>query len=421
MHGALRSVFLQSTEGFQGKPDVLLITDGQIWEPQHLVPSAKVGGHRIYIVGVGASAAEAGLRQLAQETGGACEFVTPGEDLQAAAHRMIERMHHLSWQRPAIRWGVEPSWQTALPQSVRGGDTVIAFAGFESRPESPAVRLTAVNEDGSRIELARNEAAESSRADDLVRVAAWTRLSSRSTTDAEAAALATDYQLMTSWTKCVFVHSRAEANKTVAQARFHKVAPMLAAGFGATSTVQPREQADFSNVFNDRFEAYMVQPILADIFVEPPTMQSSPFIADSPRRGLGGGSKAPPTPFPVLERVLEALMAGVEIRRLAERCSDLVTDKVIQDAINQTAGVAQLREGQAWLLLAVWINEQWPHPCQEQRAKVLNLASKEEQLDESSLNSAFAVFDRLLGHLVLATGSSSRSQRLARVASSGGD
>ncbi|MEP6503637.1 MAG: VIT and VWA domain-containing protein, partial [Betaproteobacteria bacterium] len=74
MESALEAVFaLQATPRLDEPADVLLITDGEVWQVDAIIASARRGAQRVFVVGVGASLAEGVLRRLAAATGGACE------------------------------------------------------------------------------------------------------------------------------------------------------------------------------------------------------------------------------------------------------------------------------------------------------------------------------------------------------------
>ena len=77
MEAAPTSVFALASASDQACTDVLLITDGEIWNAQPMLEAARRSGHRVFALGVGASPAEAVLRQLAEATGGACTAVSP--------------------------------------------------------------------------------------------------------------------------------------------------------------------------------------------------------------------------------------------------------------------------------------------------------------------------------------------------------
>ena len=71
--------------------DILLITDGDVWDELDLV--ALYAQHvRLFVIGVGHAANEHWCRNVAQKTLGACEMVTPYEDMDSAVLRMVRRM-----------------------------------------------------------------------------------------------------------------------------------------------------------------------------------------------------------------------------------------------------------------------------------------------------------------------------------------
>ena len=72
--------------------DLLLITDAEVWASDELVDLVAQSKYRMFVVAVGAAPNEALARQLAERTGGACEFVSPNEDAEAAIVRMFQRM-----------------------------------------------------------------------------------------------------------------------------------------------------------------------------------------------------------------------------------------------------------------------------------------------------------------------------------------
>jgi Ca-activated chloride channel family protein len=89
MEAALSSVFAL---GGAEKADVLLITDGEIWNSEKVVETAKKSGHRVFAIGVSSSPAQSVLRDLASKTGGAASVVMPAEDMADAVSSMVRLM-----------------------------------------------------------------------------------------------------------------------------------------------------------------------------------------------------------------------------------------------------------------------------------------------------------------------------------------
>jgi Ca-activated chloride channel family protein len=212
--------------------DVLLITDGEIWELDPVVQRAAASRHRLFVIAVGSSPAEALARRIASVTKGACEFVTPGEDMAAAVRRLIAKIAAPSETLGSIRWPAEPMWTVGLGQSVFPGMTCHVFAGFAARP---AGSVEIATESGSAAGLRIDLPSESSSGTTLARVAAMQRLADLG--EEEAAGLAERYQLVTSYTSCAVVLERAADDKAGDAPNLRAVPQMLAAGWAATSAV----------------------------------------------------------------------------------------------------------------------------------------------------------------------------------------
>ncbi|MFC7462711.1 VIT domain-containing protein [Hydrogenophaga defluvii] len=117
------------------KSDVLLITDGEIQAIEAVVESAQQSGHRFFVVGIGSSVAEGLLRRLAAETGGSCEFVTAGEHVEAAIHRLYLRMRSPTVTQARVAWPAHCQIHAAsdLPKSVFDGDDITVFARLNAQ------------------------------------------------------------------------------------------------------------------------------------------------------------------------------------------------------------------------------------------------------------------------------------------------
>lgn len=213
--------------------DILLITDAEVWAVEQVLARAAQSGHRLFVVAVGAAPAEALARQLAEKTGGACEFVSPLEDADAAIVRMFRRLREAPKRVARVAWPVAPAWEGSLPAAVFSGDTIHLLAGFDAEPAGE-VRVTVTGVAEGDIEL-RATLGSAAAHDVLPRLAAAKRIHALDA--GQAAALAERYQLASAYTSFVVVQVRDADGKATALPELAKVSQMLAAGWGGTSRV----------------------------------------------------------------------------------------------------------------------------------------------------------------------------------------
>lgn len=211
--------------------DILLITDGEVWNVDNLIAEAKRVGCRMFTVGVGAAVAKGLVQGLADATGGACEFVHPNEGMAARIVRHFARIR-APRARAFFNWPVETTRQ--LPKRVKrvfNGDTLHGLAWIPTRPEGPAT-LDLTLSDGQRLSQAvvLEPWLVAETADTLSRLAAARRIAGL--TAAEATALAVEYQLITPHTHFLMVDVRAENEKAKDLPELRAVPHMLAAGWG---------------------------------------------------------------------------------------------------------------------------------------------------------------------------------------------
>ena len=410
MASALGAVFALKAAGQEASKDVLLLTDGEIWEADAVIARARASQHRVFVIGLGASPAEGVLRRLAEATGGAAEFVTPGEALEAAARRMLARMRQPRYSSASVEWGTQPVWQTQLPGNVYGGDTVVAFAGFAS-PCALAPRLAAQDEQGQGRTLASTERVTESSGSTLPRMAAARRMAQCE--GEQALALALSHQLLSAQTHCILVHVRDADDKAADEAQLHQVSSMLAAGWGATATVMAAGRATPAMAAPARDAGLMF------------SMRRGGAPADGgARSGVHFSDAAAPISFSrkqasiddhaTLRELAEAVLARLldgHAASLDPHCRALDLHDDLRAAIDEvTAKVPE--PSLAWLLLAHWVNTRSGGLHDAALAKAL--APELGRLDGSAIDAALRVFDRSLGLYGLDDWTSSRLRRLGR-------
>lgn len=240
METALLSTFALTNKSCS---DVLMVTDGEIDSIDNVIHAAKESGHRIFIVGIGSSPAESHLRRLAHATGGACDFVAPGEAVEPAILRMFARLRSPRMESISLAWPEEctPIWVSSLTANVFDSDTVNVFALLPRQPEG-VLRLL-----GQRTGHTEQEeigavlfGVDSSNGDTLSRVAANHQFSTLSNAPDKAIAqqLAVSYQLVTECTNFLLVHEREEEDKAVDMPELHQVKNMIPAGSGGMGDIR---------------------------------------------------------------------------------------------------------------------------------------------------------------------------------------
>lgn len=239
-------------EGPAAQADVLLITDGEIEAIDDVVATARRSHQRFFVVGIGASVAEGLLRRLAETTGGSCEFVAPGEDVEPAVLRLFHRMRAPKVLHARIEWpaGCTVHAEGDLPRSLFAGDDVTVFARLRA-PSAESLcgpvrlygRIAGAEGEVLLAELQPHFIADEPNT--LARLAAHQRYQQLRRAGADAPAVlrqqlplvAEKYQLVTEDTSLVLIQQRAEGQQAQTMPELRPVKGMLAAGWGGHGSV----------------------------------------------------------------------------------------------------------------------------------------------------------------------------------------
>lgn len=209
--------------------DVLLITDGEVWDAQRILDDARRSDHRVYALGVGSAPAESLLREMTEATGGTCEFATPRESMAMAIQRLLARIRLALPVQARLESSIESLWCSPMPRRLAAGETVHLFMRLLALPQR-APMLDIGGQEAIRAELTVRD-------DDLVARLVAAREIGHTADRTIAAQVAERYRLVTDETNLLLVIERTEAEKTDGMPALHQVRPMLAAGWGGTSTV----------------------------------------------------------------------------------------------------------------------------------------------------------------------------------------
>lgn len=219
----------------ESSPVILLITDGEVWDIENAIAAVSASGHRIFAVGVGSSPAESLLKDMAEVTGGACEMVTPRENMQKAAERLLIRLRQTEQVEQTLSASAKKLWNSASVQHAYPGEGLTWWHQLSTTsPENLEIGLSSTGQKASLpCPVVWDESIE------LSRIAAAIRL--RTTLEPKAReALAVQYQLVTSETNLILVHERAESEKAHDLPELHQVRPMLAAGWSGNGSTRSR-------------------------------------------------------------------------------------------------------------------------------------------------------------------------------------
>ncbi len=222
--------------------DLLLITDGEVWDDGQILEEAIGSRHRIFTVGVGSAVAEGFVRKLAEATKGACELVSPRENMAERIVRHFRRIYAPRTREITVDWPGSPLHDTvANIGPVCSGDTVYLAAWFKKKPAGE-ITLHVHLQDGTKIDqtlpVTSIEKPEENAAPfgALARLAAASRIPHEKETSARRLAL--DYQLISPWTNFLVVHVREEGEKAEDLPALRKVPHMLSAGWGGAGGVK---------------------------------------------------------------------------------------------------------------------------------------------------------------------------------------
>jgi Ca-activated chloride channel family protein len=190
--------------------DILMITDGEVWDTDAIIRAVKARNHRLFIIGVGVAPGETLLRRLAETTGGACELVLPTEDMDEAVSRMVSRMRLPQLTGIQAHWETTPLWHTPIPQNAYQGESLTLAAVFRTEP-APAATLSCLHgENLINIATSCRTVVDEGQ---LAKFAADKRVKTLKSGNDSAINLATAYGLIGPDTNLILVHERTADQK----------------------------------------------------------------------------------------------------------------------------------------------------------------------------------------------------------------
>lgn len=187
---------------------VLLITDGEVWQVERIIEEVADRAVPIFVVGVGACAAEGHLQKIANASGGLCEVVTHAEEMTPALERLLSSARR-ELLKLSLNEGLSQQCISQQPWQKNGycGTAVRFFMRFDQRPEGLPILHTSSHNTASSLvisdwTLLRDDGA-------LAKATAYAEYA----VSPDAEDLATQYSLLTSDTSLLLVKEREESQK----------------------------------------------------------------------------------------------------------------------------------------------------------------------------------------------------------------
>ena len=219
--------------------EVLLITDGEIWETKEVISIAKKTTNRFFIIGVGSAVSESFLKELSYVTGGICELVTPKENMAVKITSHFKKIFSKDIKTPSIDWALNPT-TTIKPKfhNVFNQDTFNVFAKFKKKPEGTIVLSGDINNEEKYVLKVNSDQNSFTNIFDsheiLPRLAAFYEVKSISDSN-KIAEIAVGHQLMSSETNFIAIDIKDKKASQLPSLR--KTPQMLAAGWGGVGSV----------------------------------------------------------------------------------------------------------------------------------------------------------------------------------------
>jgi Ca-activated chloride channel family protein len=361
-------------------------------------------------------------------TGGACELVSPREDIEAAIVRMFNRIHLPAAQDIEINWGTDqiPEWTAGTNTAIFGGNTSHVFAGFTSPPNKPAFISYQLKESSERIGVGANSITTALKSH-LPKLGASQRL--HNLPEGEQIALALKYQLITEHTNCVLVHVREDEEKPTELPELQKIKLMQAAGWSGAGSVMYEVAYCKSSVpaVAAKVRALNAPPVDYSAYDLPRVFRSSHDATPAPTLGSDDSSetksllnkgadyyeipaflrkqtkKEAPQQPKLLSPIEVIDMANFEIENLRDflQFVDEIAKHQFDKPLEKVLAWLKksLTPGQSWVLILSWLHIRFESDVDwnESTVKVIQYLSK--SIDPQKLNAGIQSLDTELANV----------------------
>ncbi len=301
MEEALRSAY-DGHKVTEGKGAYLfLITDGQIYDHDSVIASAKKSEMAHFVVGVGYASDDPLLRKIAKETRGSYENIDPNEKMDDYILNLFKKIDTPKALNVKVDWPVKANIEHT-PNVVFDGDTLYAYTTFGEKPTGEAtLSYTLENGNQYRASVALGETMEDAEPSVVAKLVIAKEIDDlnakrpqeryyhedQSSEEAKAiVALSTKYQLFSELTNYILVDVVAEGEKPVDLPEMHRVANMIVDSLQMSepnicySMHASRESRSMKASYSSN-EDILAAPIFLRKLMDEPTEKSVPPVSIS--------------------------------------------------------------------------------------------------------------------------------------------
>ncbi|MEY4761462.1 MAG: hypothetical protein RLZZ200_1318 [Pseudomonadota bacterium] len=221
------------------RSDVLLITDGALYEVDEVLHQVEGSGHRLFVVMIGAAPNEALGKRITEKTGGAYAFASSPQEALAAIQRMFRQLREAPRRVARVVWPGLPLWRAPLPVAVFGDEPIRLYAAFGSMPAGD-VLVELADGDSITTTLKLSVCPQPVAGDLIPRMAAAQRIPALP--EADACQLAVHHRLASPHTSFVLVAERAEGGKS-AELPIVVPVPQMVPAFLSMASLPPQISA----------------------------------------------------------------------------------------------------------------------------------------------------------------------------------
>ncbi len=255
----LRQICSSVQKSDETQRDIILLTDGQVGNEKQIFQLLRGQGRRprVFSVGIGAGCNEYFIKGLARATGGASEFIFPGERIEPKVLGLFNKVNQSGLLDAAIDWGQPGALQAPSSLGLFLGSPVTVLACSESGellPEnivikgllngSPRLWEIAVEEaDGDTLPLALLWARERIRDIEEGSDASLSRGSRQTRKQADPREktlidLSQRFNLLSSLTSFVAVESREERDRITGEVVLREIPTLVTIGWHGIESIR---------------------------------------------------------------------------------------------------------------------------------------------------------------------------------------